>query len=506
MITDKKTMIVETPADWVAIHARSTPDQVAIVDGESRISYAELDKFVTQISNNLQVANVNVGDAVATLLPNSWEMVAVLLATFRCGAVALPMNSHYRESEIEHIIRSSRPKALFASVTHIPIVEKIVGNVGGDNLVRVGVPKADAPWLSFDDYLREPEQIRPLQDTDGSVPILWLYSSGSTGGAKKISRSRRQLFAESVAFNATVATRADDIFLCSVPLSHAYGMCVGLFAAMYAGATLVLHKQFDRRQFLATVETERVTIVPASPFMMQILAETKMAHEPDLSSIRLCLTGGAPLARQTFDAFQDRYQLSIRQAFGSTETGLVTINLAKDTDATWSSVGAPLQGYDVAAFDAEGRLQPPGREGAIGIKSPSMFDGYDNEELNQTAIKGGRFFPGDRGKVDAEGRVYITGRDTLFINIAGNKVDPAELELLIGAHPKVTECVVLGITQRGTEEIVKAVVVAKEACEPSEIVEFCRGKIADYKLPRIIEFRDEIPRNPLGKVLRKYLQ
>jgi long-chain acyl-CoA synthetase len=135
-----------------------------------------------------------------------------------------------------------------------------------------------------------------------------------------------------------------------------------------------------------------------------------------------------------------------------------------------------------------------------------MFDRYESDELNATAIKGGRFFAGDRGRVDAEGRVYLTGRDTLFINLAGNKVDPAELETLLSKHPKVVESVALGVTQRGGNEVVKVVVVASEPCKADELLEFCRGRIADFKLPRIIEFRDEIPRNPLGKVLRKYLQ
>jgi long-chain acyl-CoA synthetase len=309
-----------------------------------------------------------------------------------------------------------------------------------------------------------------------------------------------------VAFGKTVNTTADDVFLCVVPLSHAHGLGNGLVAATLVGATLVVHERFDRRRFLTSAEQDGVTIVPGSPFMFKILAETKTPQEPDLSRIRLCFTAGAPLTHEVFEACRERFGLDIRQLYGTTETGAASINLADDLDESWSSVGAPLAGVEIGVFGPDGEPLPPEVEGAIGIRSPAMFDGYENEELNTNALRDGRFFAGDRGKLDAEGRLYITGRDTLFINLAGNKVDPAEVESALCEHPKVSECVVLGVTQAGGDEFVKAVVVATEPCEASELLTFCRGRIADFKLPRIIEFRDEIPRNPLGKVLRKYLQ
>jgi len=503
----------QTPADWVAQHARRAPDRIAVIDAETRLTYAELETRVAQMASRLDAGGVRPGDAVATLLPNSWEMIVVLLAALRRGAVALPMNPQYKESEIESTLAGARPKAIFASSAHVPIVEEVLARLGGDAVMCVAVPDAEGPWLSYvpaasaTSSSESSETAETVQvDLEGSEPALWLYSSGSTGGSKKISRSRDQLAAEAVAFHTSVGTHADDVFLCAVPLSHAHGLGNGLAAAAYVGATLVVHDRFDRRRFLRSAEADRVTIIPGSPFMFKILAETKMDREPDLRSVRLCFTAGAPLTHDTYEACRERFGLSIRQLYGSTETGAVSLNLSDDIDATWDSVGVPLAGVEIGAFDENVRLLPPEQEGAIGIKSPAMFDRYENDELNATALKGGRFFAGDRGRVDAAGRVYLTGRDTLFINLAGNKVDPGELEALLSKHPKVVESVALGVTQRGGNEVVKVVVVASEPCEAGELLEFCRGRIADFKLPRIIEFRDEIPRNPLGKVLRKYLQ
>jgi long-chain acyl-CoA synthetase len=496
----------QTPSDWVAAHARRSPDRIAVIDGETRLSYVELESLVEQLSASLQSGGVKAGDAVVTLTPNSWEMVVVLLATLRRGAVAVPMNPQYKEGEIEAVLAEARPAAIFASTAHAPIVDEVLERTGSQGVVRVCTGRGGAAWQTFAEALETGAAVDALPDFDGSEPGLWLYSSGSTGGSKKISRSRAQLSAEAVAFHATVGTREDDVILCAVPLSHAHGLGNGLFAATYVGATLVVHDRFDRRRFFRSVEADRATIVPGSPFMFKVLAETKMDREPDLGSIRLCFTAGAPLDHDVYQANRERFGLVIRQLYGSTETGAASINLSDDIDATWHSVGKPLAGVEIGAFDDAGELLPPGQEGGIGILSPAMFDGYESEELNASALRAGRFFAGDRGKLDDEGRVYLTGRETLFINLAGNKVDPGEVESLLASHPKVVESVVLGVKSGGAGEVVKAVVVASEPCEPSELLEFCRGRIADFKLPRIIEFQDEIPRNPLGKVLRKYLQ
>jgi len=494
------------PPDWLAAHARSAPDRLALVDGMNRLSYADLDDLVDRMAAALAEGGVRPGRAVATLLPNSSEMVVALLATLRCGAIVLPISPLYKQTEIETMLGQERPQAVFASVDGFPAVDSVLADLAAPSVLKVGVSEAPAGWRSYAELLQSARPRVEARAFEGSAPALWLYSSGSTGGSKRISRTRAQISAEASAFHATTETTTNDVVLCAVPLSHAHGLANGLLAAIYVGATLVVHERFDRRRFLTDIEAERVTIVPGSPFMFKVLAETPMKREPDVSSIRLCLTAGAPLAREVFEACRDRFGLSVRQLYGTTETGAASINLSEDVDATWASVGRPLRGVEIGVFDAQDRPLPPGIEGAIGIRSPAMFDGYEIDALNATALRRGHFFAGDLGKLDAEGRLYITGRDTLFINLSGNKADPAEVERVLAAHPKVVESVVLGIRQAGGDEIVKAVVVTREPMDAAELVEFCRGRIADFKIPRLIEFRDEIPRNALGKVLRKYLQ
>ena len=494
----------QSPLDWIERWAKQAPNHPAVADGDVRLSYSDLLTRSEQMVSILASQGVQPGDVVATFLPNSWQLIVVLLATWRRGAIALPVNPQYRAEEIATTVGQARPKVVFATPELGEVVDEALGRT--DAVVRVGVPDGPSDWHAYESLKPAGSSPEPPTPPDPSQPALWLYSSGSTGGSKKISRSRAQLVAEAAAFHETVGTSPEDVILCAVPLTHAHGLGNGLMAAAYAGATLVVHARFDRRRFLTSAEEDRVTIVPGSPFMFKILSETRMPKEPDLSRIRLCFTAGAPLSSEAFEACRDRFGLAVRQLYGSTETGAATLNLSDDLDASWSSVGAPLAGVEIGVFDEAGQALASGAEGAVGIRSPAMFDGYESAELNRTALRDGYFFPGDRGRLDEGGRLFLTGRDTLFVNVSGNKVDPAEVERLLAEHPKVEECVVVGVPARtGADEVVKAVVVVSEPCETAELLDFCRGRIADFKLPRIVEFRDEIPRNPLGKVLRKYL-
>jgi long-chain acyl-CoA synthetase len=439
-------------------------------------------------------------------MPNSAELVVSFMATIRCGAVALPMNPQYKEWEIESHLDSARPSVIVAQNSLTPMVNQVLANRHVVNPVLIGCPDGKGAWYGFPELIEHHRPAASAPSFDTSSPALWLYSSGSTGGSKRVSRTRAHLANEAEAFRRTANVTAEDVILCVVPLTHAHGLGNGLLAAAYAGARLIVHERFDRRRMLKTIEEERVTLIPGGPFMYRILADTPVLDEPDLSSVRLAFSAGAPLTRETFDAFRDRYGIEVRQLYGATETGAVSINLSDDIDESALSVGAPLDGVSIDIFDSKGNAAPIEEEGAVGIRSPAMFEGYDNrEDLNDAAFRDGYFFPGDRGYKDARGRITLVGRETLFINLGGNKVDPGEVEAVLNAHPQVEESVVLGVKQRSGDEIVKAVIVPRVKCEEAEILAFCRERIADFKIPRIVEFREELPRNPLGKVLRKYL-
>ena len=343
-----------------------------------------------------------------------------------------------------------------------------------------------------------------------NAEAVFQYSSGSTGRPKRVPRTHQQLRVEADSLVATAAMVPDDVVFCTIPLFHTYGMGCCLLAAVRAGATLVLAADahpfvLKRDRVLAELERERATILPAVPFTFRLFAEAP--GSADLSSLRLCISAANALPRSTFVAFERKFGVPIRQMYGCTEAGAVTLNLDENPSGTVTSAGRPLQGVEVSIVDDEGAELDIGRNGEVVIRSPAMSAGYaGKDDLNATAFREIGYFSGDRGRLDEEGRLFITGRKKLLIDVKGDKVDPIEVEDVLAVHPKVSEVVVVGVASDvAGEELIKAVVVPRRECQERELIRYCRERLADYKVPQLVEFREEIPRNPAGKVLRKYL-
>jgi long-chain acyl-CoA synthetase len=278
-----------------------------------------------------------------------------------------------------------------------------------------------------------------------------------------------------------------------------------LLAAVRAGATLVLLESFNRARVMQRLIDERVTVFPGVPVMFGVLASSALIARAPLQSLRLAFSAGAPLPRDVFVAFRRKFGVPVRQLYGSTEVGAVSINLGPCSGKLWASVGTPIRAVEVGVVDANGRRLGAGQTGEVVIRSPAMASGYDHEESGALAFRDGFYWSGDLGHFDSQGNLYITGRTRLFIDTGGHKVDPVQVERVLNRHPKLVASAVVGVKGRFGRQLVKAVVVAREPCSADEIARWCRGKLADFKVPRVIEFRREIPTGPLGKVLRKYL-
>jgi long-chain acyl-CoA synthetase len=258
---------------------------------------------------------------------------------------------------------------------------------------------------------------------------------------------------------------------------------------------------------MTVLKTKGITIFPGLPFIFSILADSNSITKVELTDLKLAFTAGAPLSQKIFEGFKNKFGVPLRQLYGSTETGSISINLGKTDDGLWESVGKPMHGVTVMIMSEEGQLLPPCNIGEVVVHSAAMTHGYAGSvEVNREAFRDGYFWSGDLGKLDSDGNLFITGRKKQFINVGANKVDPKEIEELLNTHPSIQESVVLGIPGLYGDEIVKAVLVLNEKLDAEIVKDWLRGKIADFKIPRVIEFRQEIPRSPLGKILRKHLQ
>jgi long-chain acyl-CoA synthetase len=487
--------------------AEAEPDRTAVVYREERLSFAELVERVERLASGLSGLGIEPGDAVGLVLRDDPWMVTAFHAIAALGAKAVPANPAFKQAELDFWFRSTGARAVISDERAAGVCERIVASFDPPAQV-IGSGPGHGQSLTLERLVEESSP-RRLEPRDPEEPLVGQFSSGSTGRPKRLDRTHRQCLAEAESYLALGLTPEDRI-LAVVPLFHTWGMGACLFGSAVSGATLVILEDphpflLRRHRALELIEAERITVLPGVPFNYRLMAESPA--DADLSSLRLAFTAGMAMPRETFEAFGERFGVLVRQLYGSTETGMIAANLSDDPVSTFESVGAPVKGVEIAIVDDEGEPLPSGETGEVTVASPSSTAGYgDLAELNRVAFRDGRFFTGDLGRLDGDGMLYLEGRKKLLIELGGFKVDPIEVEAVIDAHPGVAESVVVGVdTERAGEQRVKAVVVRSGECEEGELLSFCRERLANFKLPQSVEFREEIPKSPLGKVLRKYL-
>jgi long-chain acyl-CoA synthetase len=371
--------------------------------------------------------------------------------------------------------------------------------------------------------------------------------------AKLVARTHANCVAEAENFVATTGIGPDDAIMVVVPLFHAHGLGNCLLASACGGARLVILTDaqpfvLHRRRTVELMAREGVTVLPGVPLLFEALAAMPRDEgtgglegeappsgpgsvTAPLGRLRLAFSAGSPLPGATARAFRDRWGVPLRQLYGCTEAGSVTIDLDADPSPERTGVGRPMRGVEVLAVDEKGEPLPPDAVGRVVIRSPALTRGYVGDpETTARSFRHGGFLTGDLGRVDAQGRLHVVGRVRPFIERAGHKVDPREVEAALLEHPEVREAVVLGVRRRGAganevdpatspgdptspgdvgpgtgEAVLKAVVVAAGGLTEDELLRHCRARLAGFKVPSVVEIRDALPRDALGKVARREL-
>jgi long-chain acyl-CoA synthetase len=439
------------------------------------------------------------GDAgVALVLKNCPLFIVSYLAASRLGAPAYLLDPGSKPSELLRIFSESNVAIAICE----PNQKQSLEQVRDETSRRFVILVRDACFENAVDRLVEPSAALTC---DKEAAIVQ-YTSGTTGIPKCIVRSHRNLFCEATNFNETTGISADDHILCTIPLFHSHGFGNAFLAAMYAGATLVLMEDFNRAVVAEIVEREKITIFPAVPVMFELLAQTRPNRHRRGNSLRLAFSAGAALSSKVAREFKDSFGVYVRQLYGATEVGAAAINVDIDPLETLESVGPPLRNVRIDVLQESGEPALPGERGEIAIQSGAMTLGYLRQpELTRQRFRQGTFCPGDFGRRDGNGLLYLEGRIDWLILASGKKVDLFEVEDIISKFAKVQEVAVVGVPGYLGETILKAVVVSREACREQEIIEYCRERMSDYKIPRKVEFVNELPRNGMGKVLRKHL-
>lgn len=494
--------------------ATSYPEKEALISNQQRLVYRELYEQVAGLGAGLAQLGIQETDIVAILLPNSIEFVLSFCALARLKAIVLPLNPLLKDAEVEKIFQETPVKALITDQRHVANFQNLALRLG-KMMTFITSDQGEAPLHYLYNLIQSGKGQSEPVEYEGNV--LCQYSSGSTGRPKQLYRTQHNLFWEARDFTETAHITADDCIFCAIPFFHAHGLGNCLLAALYSGARLVILEQATQEggeapfasrcpRVFELIKKERPTIFPGVAPIFDALALYPATMQSDLSSLRLCFTAGNTLPKDVFERFLARFGLPIRQLYGCTEAGSVTINLAEGAAFAWDSAGRPMVNVDVKIVDEEGQMLPVGVPGEIAFKSPALTSSYHNlTELNARVFKDGYFFTGDLGKIDKNGYIYITGRKRVFIDTGGYKVDPLEVEEVLKAYPGVNEVVVVGVPMLSGGDLVKAVVVPEKTLHRHGLLSWCKERLADFKVPRIIEMRSELPRNALGKILHKDL-
>jgi len=480
----------------------STGANVALSDARSTLTYAELLRSSAAFAAQLSESGVEPLDNVGVLLGNSREFLIAAFGIWKHGAVLVPLNPQLREPELLKCAHDCRLRAMVTAARNDSLMQSIGQQGAGVEHLWLCSLDSDQ-WV----YRRGVPGValksgpEPLATPDW--PAIRQYSTGSTGYPKRVTRSHASLIAEFTAVSSFLKVTSQDRVLGVAPFFHSHGLMNSAMLTLLAGGALHIMGSFLARDAARLIERERITGFPGVPFMFDLLAGLPDQH--DFSSMRFIVSAGAPLAERTASAFEEKYSLRIRSLYGTTETGVIAIQREGGGQDT-RSVGKPVAGVSVRIVNDLGGPVGAGTPGRVEITSSYAASVYDNTAGNEeSCFAGGAFLPGDIGQLSADGELTLCGRHRAFINVGGNKVDPGEIEAVLRGVPGVTEAVVFGVPDEASGEKVKAVLAAPPGVSRMTVRAHCVRNLAEYKHPKVIEIRAELPKSPLGKILRKYL-
>jgi benzoate-CoA ligase len=484
-------------------------ERTAIACDDRRLSYQDLHGLVNRTGNALRELGVEVEQRVAILLPDIPEFITVFLGAVKIGAVAVPCNTLLKADELAYILNHSRARVLVAHAAGMVEVRKARPALRWLRRVMV-VGRPEAEELDYTETVSKASDVLEAEPVDPRDEALWAYSSGSTGAPKAAVHSHQTLHLASRLFPDAVLhiTPRDRSF--AVPkLFFTYGLGVSMYIPLAAGSTVILNpRPPDPEGVLQIIHRERPTLFYAVPtFYARMLQVPNAARHYDLSSIRICIAGGEPLAPELYRRWRDAFGLEILEGIGSSEA-LMYYLVNRPGHARPGSCGQPVPGYGFRIVGEDGSDVPPGEPGVLAIQGPTLLHHYARRpDLTRRAFQGEWFLSGDQFRSDVDGYYWFLGRTDDLMKVAGAWVSPAEVEAVLMEHPAVLECAVVGAKDDLGTTRPKAFVVlrpgpAAPATSPGEIVAYAKERLAPYKVPRWVVFVPELPKTSTGKTQR----
>ena len=472
------------------------------------ITYKEFDRQINILANALKKQGIKKGDFVHVWVQNSPETLMAYYAIIKIGAVAGPINGWWKAPEVEYLLNDSKGSGLIVEDQYLPIFNEIKDKC--PHLKKV-IEISDTPsdgHISLSALLAEGDDTPVKSDADPEDIAFIFYTSGTTGNPKGVLLSNKNVVADANGINAALNTDENRNFLCFLPLFHVNAMLT-CTSAMEKGHQIVLRKAFSAGEFWGVVEKYKINFWSAVPAVYQILLSDPSSQKYDLSSLEFGICGAAPLTQETMNRFQDTFGIPIVEGYGLTEGTCVSTINPRDGVRKIGSIGIALPGQEVLIVDEQDNEVPTGERGEIVIKGDNVMKGYFNkpQETARTIVNG-YLHTGDVGIKDEDGYIFIVDRLKDMIIRGGENIYPKEIDNLLAGHPKIQEAATVGVPDDTMGEEVKVFVVAEDdSLTEEEVINYCKEKLAKFKVPKFVEILDEdFPRSPIGKVLKKTLR
>jgi long-chain acyl-CoA synthetase len=478
-------------------------DRVALKLDDAELSYSQLDGASAHVAGMLRAKGVGPGDRVGIMLPNVPHFPIVYHGILRLGAVVVPMNVLLKERETGFYLSDPDAKAVFAWHQFADAAEAGAAEAGAECItVKPG---------EFENLLDAAEPVVEVADRDPDDTAVVLYTSGTTGTPKGAELTHSNLVRNvEVTLETLVEAGPDDVILGALPLFHSFGQTCGLNVAVSAGACLTLIPRFSGGKALEIIERDRATVFEGVPTMYAALLNHPERERFDVSSLRLCVSGGAALPVELLRAFEEAFGCAILEGYGLSETSPVASFNHPHRERKPGSIGTPVAGVEMKLSSDDGSEPAEGEPGEVAIRGHNIMKGYWNRPTaTADAIDAdGWFKTGDVARRDADGYYFIVDRKKDLIIRGGYNIYPREIEEVLYEHPAVAEAAVVGMPHDEFGEEVGAAVALKDGadCSEAELREYVKSQVAAYKYPRRVWILDELPKGPTGKILKREIE
>ena len=526
--------------------AKNYPNNISTIFFDSKMTYHRLWNKVLRFANALAKLGVKKGDKVAIYLPNCPQLVISFFAINRLGGIIVPFNTQYVEHEIEYQLNDSEArfiicldmgyhrvnkvrdqnlvqldKVIVASLRNeLSTSKRLIGTIFGKIPLGKKIRNGD---FSFKELVESSQPEVPEVDINPKEDLALIqYTGGTTGISKGAMLTHYNIVVNQIQFQSLIyppINQGEECYVIALPLFHIYALNVCMISAVAQASKMLLvpDPKAGRpmlQDLLETLAKYKPTFFHAVPALYLGLLYHPDIKDYDLTSIRACLSGAAPLPVEVMSNFEELTGANVVEGYGLTETSPVTHAnpFTESVTKRPGSIGFPIPDTDAKIFDpSDGDKELSfGEEGEIGIKGPQVMKGYWKrpEETQQVTNKDGYFLTGDIARIDEDGYFFITDRKKNMIDVSGLKVYPREVEEILFEHPAIADVAVIGVPHKFRGETVKAFIVLKdhETASEAEIIDFCKGRMAKFKVPRLVSFIDEMPRSAIGKTLHRELR